>query len=122
LSTHSEHLLRSLPQASRLLLVKDAKGELQTLPGLASGQAASIMTDGHDKALTLVVEDDVARCVLAEIIASRKPHLLGSARIIIGGYRDDKARAVAGGKEAIASAMRTMRDSGLRVAAVLDGD
>jgi hypothetical protein len=80
------------------------------------------MTDGHDKAVTIVVEDDVARCVIAEIIASRKPHLLGSVRIVIGGYRDDKGRTVAGGKEAIAAALKTMRDSGLRVAAVLDAD
>jgi predicted ATPase len=122
LSTHSEHLLRALPQASRLLLVRDAQGNIQTLPGLASAQAASVMTDGHDKAITIVVEDDVARCVIAEIIASRKPHLLGTARIVIGGYRDDKGCTVAGGKEAIAAALKTMRDSGLRVAAVLDAD
>jgi predicted ATPase len=122
LSTHSEHLLRALPQASRLLLVRDGQGEIQTLPGLASAQAASVMTDGQDKAITVVVEDDVARCVIAEIIAARKPHLLASARIVVGGYRDDSGRTVAGGKEAIAAAMKTMRGSGLCVAAVLDAD
>jgi predicted ATPase len=121
ISTHSEHLLRSLPEASRVLLVRDAKGAVQSLPGLASAQAASIMTDGYDKALTAVVEDDVATSVLAEILAFKNPHLLGATRIIIGGCPNDKGRT-AGGKDAITAAMKTLTESGLRVAAVLDGD
>lgn len=122
LSTHSEHLMRALPQASRILLTRDGSGHIQVLPGLASSQAASILTDGHDKALVVVVEDDVARCVLAELLSEIQPHLCSVTHVIIGGYRDDRGQTIAGGKGAISAAMKTLRDSGLRVAAVLDAD
>ncbi len=122
LSTHSEHLLRALPQASRILVVRDASGAVHLLPGLASSQVASVMTDGHDKALTAVVEDDVAAAILAELLAAADPNLLATTGIVVGGYRDDKGQSIAGGKEAITAALRTVRHSGLRVAAVLDAD
>jgi len=120
LSTHSEHLLRALPQASRVLIVRDGTGLIQILPGLASSQAASVMADGHDAALTILVEDDVARCILTELLAALAPHLLATTRMVVGGYENDQGQQVGGGKDAISSAMRTLRGAGLRVAAVLD--
>ena len=120
LGTHSEHLLRALPQASRVLIVRDAGGSIQILPGLASSQAASVMADGHDAALTILVEDDVALCIVTELLAALAPHLVTTARMVVGGYENDQGQQVGGGKDAIASAMRTLRRAGLRVAAVLD--
>jgi predicted ATPase len=120
LSTHSEHLLRALPQASRVLIVRDGAASVQVLPGLASVQAASVMADGHDAALTVIMEDDVAYCILSELLAVLTPHLLLTTQIVIGGYKDDRGQHVGGGKDAICAAMRTLRGAGLRVAAVLD--
>ncbi len=122
LSTHSEHLLRALPQASRVLIVRDGGGGIRVLPGLASAQVASVLTDGHDKALSVLVEDDVAAAILVEILGRAEPELLKTTAIVIGGYRDDKDQSVGGGKDAIAAAMRTLRETGLRIAAVLDAD
>jgi hypothetical protein len=122
LSTHSEHLLRALPQASRMLLVRDGGNGVRLLPGLASAHVASVLTDGHDKALRVLVEDDVAAAIVTEMLAKEEPELLKATGIVIGGYRDDKDQSVGGGKEAIAAAMRTLREAGLRIAAVLDAD
>ncbi|WP_257445985.1 ATP-dependent nuclease [Archangium lipolyticum] len=122
LSTHSEHLLRALPQVSRMLIVRDGGTGVRVLPGLASAQVASVLTDGHDKALRVLVEDDVAAAILTEMLAKAEPELLKTTAIVIGGYRDDKDQSVGGGKDAIAAAMRTLREAGLRIAAVLDAD
>ncbi|MER2565700.1 MAG: AAA family ATPase [Myxococcaceae bacterium] len=122
ISTHSEHLLRALPQVSRILIVRDNNSGVRVLPGLASAQVASVLTDGHDKALSVLVEDDVAAAILAEALATAEPELLKSTAIVIGGYRDEKDQSVGGGKDAITAAMKTLRDSGLRIAAVLDAD
>lgn len=122
LSTHSEHLLRALPQASRLLILRDSGVGVRLLPGLASAQVASVLADGHDKALRLLVEDDVAASIVREMLAKAEPALLHTTAIVIGGYRDDKDQSIGGGKDAIAAAMRTLRSTGLRIAAVLDAD
>lgn len=122
LSTHSEHLLRALPQASRMLIMRDGGAGVRLLPGLASAQVASVLADGHDKALRVLVEDDVAASIVAEMLAKSEPALLKTTAIVIGGYRDDKDQSVGGGKDAIAAAMRTLREAGLRIAAVLDAD
>lgn len=122
LSTHSEHLLRALPQASRMLIVRDGGTGVRVLPGLASAQVASVLTDGHDKALTVLVEDDAAAAILAEMLGRAEPEMLRTTAIMIGGYRDEKDQSVGGGKEAITAAMRTLREAGLRIAAVLDAD
>lgn len=122
LSTHSEHLLRALPQASRMLVVRDGHAGIRVLPGLASAQVASILTDGHDKALRVLCEDDVAAAILTEMLAKSAPEVLATTAIVIGGYRDDKGQSIGGGKEAIAAAMRTLREAGLRIVAVLDAD
>jgi predicted ATPase len=122
LSTHSEHLLRALPQVSRLLIMRDHGAGLRLLPGLASAQVASVLTDGHDKALRVLVEDDVAAAILTELLAHAAPELLKTTAVVVGGYRDDKDQSVGGGQEAITAAMRTLREAGLRIAAVLDAD
>jgi predicted ATPase len=121
-STHSEHLLRALPQASRVMLARDHAGRIKVLPGLASLEAASLMAEGHDKALTAIVEDDVAYNTITELLRAVDPMFLTTVGIIVGGYRDDHGQVVGGGKDAIKVAMRTFQEAGLRIAAVLDAD
>lgn len=121
LTTHSEHLLRALPQASRVYLYYGPTG-IETLPGLAASQAVSLMTEGHDKALTVLVEDEAAKSVLAEIIGRKDRQFLQSIRLSIAGYTDDAGNSIGGGKDAIKAAMKTLRQTGLKIVAVVDGD
>jgi hypothetical protein len=110
ISTHSEYLLRGLPSKSRLCFHWEG-GNLRQLQGLSASHAASIMTLGHDKALTVLVEDICAQSVVTEMLRRSDPVFLQSVRIVS-----------AGDCEAIATTMTCLRDSGLQVAAVLDGD
>lgn len=80
------------------------------------------MTDRTDAALTIMVEDEVAQQVLQEILAKHDATLLNTSRIVIGGYRDPKGQSIGGGDDNISKAMNTLARSGVKVAAVLDGD
>ena len=60
LTTHSEYLLRALPSASRNYLFQDGF-EIKQVQGLSASEATSLMTEGHDKALNILVEDPVQR-------------------------------------------------------------
>jgi hypothetical protein len=104
------------------MLARDHVGRVQVLPGLASLEAASLMAEGHDKALTAIVEDDVAYNVLAELLRAVDPMFLTTVGIIVAGYRDDHGQVVGGGKDAIKAGMRTFQEAGLKIAAVLDAD
>jgi hypothetical protein len=121
LTTHSEHLLRALPQESRVLLVRSGQ-DIRVLPGLASAQAASLMTDGLDRALTVLVEDDVAASILAELLDRTDVEFRKTVGVVVAGYRDDRGQSIGGGAESIKAALKTFRVAGLRVAAVLDAD
>ena len=110
LTTHSEYLLRALPDESRIYLHRNGI-EIKAISGLSSKQALSLMTNGHDKALTILVEDIVARALLREIIRQTDNQFLSCVYIGIGGDKD-----------AIARTVRGLRDTGLNVAAVRDGD
>ena len=123
LTTHSEHLLRALPQASRVYLYYDhASARIETLPGLAASQAVSLMAEGHDKALTVLVEDEAAKSVLTEIIGRKDRQFLQSICLAIAGFKDDNGQKIGGGKDAMKAAMKTLRQSGLKIAAVVDGE
>ncbi len=110
LTTHSEYLLSALPEASRKFLFPADIGIAQ-LCSIAAAQANSLLTGGFDKALTILVEDDCAAAILAELLDRTDRHFRQSVRI-----------SLAGGKEQIANAMRVTLRAGLRLAAVLDPD
>ncbi len=110
LTTHSEYLLRALPSTSRIYFHL-ADGGVRQVVGLTASHAASLMTEGHDRSLTVLVEDDCARAVLTEIIRRADPDWLRAINIHEGGDC-----------HSIATTMKVLKDSGVAVAAVLDGD
>lgn len=110
LSTHSEYLLGALPDASRMYLKREANG-VSIIPGLSASQANSLMTGGVRPALVVLVEDNVAQAILTEILRDTDVSFLGSISIVIGGDVD-----------VLRKTMQGLRNTGLNVAAVLDGD
>jgi len=110
LTTHSEFILGALPQASRIYLDLYTD-ELKITAGLTAKQIKSLLSQGHSKALTILVEDKYAKAILGEIIRRVDPQFLSVIDICIGG---DENR--------IAQTVRTLKDSKISVAAVKDGD
>jgi hypothetical protein len=110
LTTHSEYLLSSLPSASRVYLDRST-GQLRAIKGITTAQAKSLMAGGHDTALHILVEDDVAHAVLTEILRKTKPLLLKTVKI----------HAI-GSAETISSVITALKSTGLPMAAVRDGD
>lgn len=121
MTTHSERLMRALPQASLVHLCR-TDSRLEVIPGIPSFEAESLMSEGYDPALTIIVEDEVAKIVLAELLRRHDPHFLKSIHIAIGRFEKDGNRIADSGKEAIRRVMRTLSEAGLKMAAVLDGD
>jgi predicted ATPase len=110
ITTHSEYLLNGLPSTSRIYLDR-SNSTLRPIKGITTSQAVSLMTGGHDKALHILVEDDVAEFVLTEIIRRADPVFLKTVKI----HRSGDTRT-------IQSVMKALKDTGLPVAAVRDGD
>jgi len=110
MTTHCEYLLTALPSSSRIYIDRSAAG-LRTIRGITTAQAISLMTGGHDKALHILVEDDVAETVLTEILRRSDPTFLRTVKI-----------HQAGDTKTIHSVMRALNETGLPVAAVRDGD
>jgi predicted ATPase len=110
ITTHSEYLLNALPSASRIYLDR-SNSTIRPIKGITTSQAISLMTGGHNKALHILVEDDVAESVLAEIIRRTDPLFLKTVKI----HRSGDTRT-------IQSVMKALQDTGLPVAAVRDGD
>lgn len=110
LTTHSEYILEALPTRARVYLQRTGGG-VETIPGLTAIQARSLMTDGNVPALSVLVEDDCARAVLHEIIRRVDPVFLSSIKV-----------CAVGGAETIATTIRALAGTGLKVAAVRDGD
>ncbi len=111
LTTHSEPILGSLPSESRIFLTRRTAGGVHPINGLTALEAYSLMTDGAVKALHVLVEDDCAQAALREIVRRIDPGFLGT----IGVY-------AAGSAEMIGSTIRGLRETGLPVVAVRDGD
>ena len=111
LTTHSEYLLNALPGASRLYLMRDAGDSIRCLAGLSAAEARSLMTDGATKALTVLVEDDCAKAILRELLRRVDPGFLTTTGIYVGGDA-----------HSLATTARVLRDTGLPVAIVRDGD
>jgi predicted ATPase len=110
LTTHCDALLSALPSKSRVYLHAGIEGS-EVIQGLTATEANSLMTKGHEKALRVLVEDDVASAILTELIRTVDDTVLST----IGIY-------VAGGASEISAAIKTIRATGLAVAGVLDGD
>ncbi|MGO9022455.1 MAG: ATP-dependent nuclease [Syntrophobacteraceae bacterium] len=110
ISTHSEYLLTALPSASRIYLDRTTDS-LRTIRGITTAQAISLMTEGHSRALHVLVEDEVAAAVLKEILRHGDSTFLRTIKIHpIGDTRS------------IQSVMKALVETGLPVAAVRDGD
>lgn len=110
LTTHSEFLLESLPSNSRIYLYRDDIN-IKTIQGLTSLQAKSLMSQGHVKALHILVEDECAKIILQEILRRTDTDFLRS----VGIY-------AVGGAPNIGVTMQTLRETGFPIAAVRDGD
>lgn len=113
LTTHSMFLLSALPGASIVYLKRRAK-TVDVVRNLSHMEVRSLLADGHVKALHVLVEDDVAQCVLREIIRRGNPDFL---RVI-----DIQPGSGAGGANALSTAVRELAATQLPVACVLDGD
>jgi len=112
--------LRALPESSLIFLARTDK-TITPLPDVSSRQAASLLTDGFEKALTILVEDDAASILLSEILRNSEPTFLSTVRIAVAREKREGGRIDASGKDAIRNTMKTLSESGLKVAAVLDG-
>ena len=110
LTTHSDAILEALPSQSRLYLSRTSSG-VRPIPGLTAQQAKSLMAQGNVKALHILVDDQCASVLLAEIIRRTDPEFLRT----VGIYP-------VGGANQIATTVRTIKDTGLPVAAVRDAD
>jgi len=110
LTTHSEALLESLPSEPRIFLNRHTSG-IGTIVGLTASQARSLMANGFVKALHILVEDEVAKSVVREILRRTAPVLLRTVEIYPVGSCD-----------IIEKTVQTLQRTNLPVAAVLDGD
>jgi predicted ATP-dependent endonuclease of OLD family len=110
LTTHSQYLMNALHYASRVFLYHEA-GRVNSLSGLAASQANSLLTQGFEKALTILVEDECARILLAELIRRVDQTFLSTVAIVVGGSATD-----------LLAAARAMRTAPLKIAVVRDGD
>ena len=110
LTTHSESLLAALHSASRIYLDR-GPNEIRPIAGLSGTQAASLMGGGAVKALHVLVEDDVAKTVLQEIVRLSDAQFLK----VIGVHP-------VGDKGTIQKAMQALTGKGIPIAAVRDGD
>jgi len=110
LTTHSEFILEALHSQSRIYLYKTGGG-ISSVVGLTSLQAKSLMDEGIAKALNVLVEDNVGLAVLREIVRRVDPEFLKSIGIYVGGDEN-----------VIATVVRTLRPTGIPLAAVRDGD
>lgn len=111
LTTHSEYLLTALPSTSRIYIDRLPGGQIRQISGITTAQAVSLMTGGHDKALHVLVEDDVAAITLTEIVRRSDSTLLKTIAI-----------HPSGDTRTIHNVMTALRATGLPVAAVRDAD
>jgi predicted ATPase len=110
ITTHSEYLLTALPSSSRIYVDRTASG-LRLVKGITTAQAISLMSGGYDKALYILVEDKVADIVLTEILRKSDSTFLKTIKI-----------HQIGDTKTIQSVMKALKETGLPVAAVRDGD
>ncbi len=110
LTTHSEFILESLPSESRIYL-KKTNENIIAIPGLTTLEAKSLMTEGHVRALYVLVEDKCAKSILSELIRRIDLDFLSTIGIFLGG-----------GADQIKTTVKALKETGLPVIAVRDGD
>lgn len=67
LTTHSSTVLDALPPDGRVMLLRDAAG-VAAFPQMSAARAKSILTGGHHRDLSVLVEDAFAKLLLTEMI------------------------------------------------------
>ena len=110
LTTHSEFILQARPTPSRVFMDRRTDS-VHPIPGLTSIQAKSLMSEGIVKALNILVEDEVARAVLTEIIRRHEPALGTTWAIHVGGDKDR-----------LGTTISCLKGTGIAIAAVRDAD
>lgn len=110
ITTHSSAMLDVLPPDSRKLLYRDSGG-LDCFSGLSSTRARSIISGGIVPALTVCVEDELAKSIVTEILRRFRPQTLNAIEIFSIG---DKA--------AVQSAVRLLRKLNRSAIGIRDGD
>jgi predicted ATPase len=120
-TTHSDALMQALPPQSVVYLHPTPDGATP-LPGVTPAYARCLLADGETKALTVLVEDVCAKYVLEEIVRLADNQLLRAVSVVPAGCRNPDGSLQGGGKDAIRQVMDALRQSGLKIVAVLDGD
>jgi predicted ATPase len=110
LTTHSGTLLQTLPADARVMLSRDAQG-VAAYPGLSAARARSILSGGHQRDMTVLVEDDFAKLLLLEMIRCCDRDLLRCVEI----YE-------VGNTKAVRSGAQLLQRLGRNYAAVRDAD
>jgi len=110
ITTHSESLLAALPEQSRIYL-KRGVADVKTVSGLSALQIKSLMSNGFNKALYILVEDICAKAVLQEIIRRIDPDFLKAVEIV-----------EVGDKKRLTTTVQTLNATSIHVAGVRDAD
>jgi predicted ATPase len=88
LTTHSSALLKRIPSEGRIMLARSDTG-VSSFPGLSASRARSILSNGKERELDVLVEDDFARTMLIEMVRRVDRGLLNCIQITAAG--DTKA-------------------------------
>lgn len=110
LSTHSDSILEALPPSGRAFIYRAADG-VTIYPGITSTRARAILSGGHQRALTVAVEDGFAHFVLEAIIRKIDPSLLQAINIVDLGPAD-----------AVKNGVGLVRKTGHKAIGVRDAD
>lgn len=110
LSTHSATMLEALPPEGRKFIIRDRSG-VKIMDRISAYRAKSILTNGHDKALTICVEDIFAKTKLTELLRIFRPGVLKDLQI-----------APIGDKSAVAQMVERLGELDIRAIAVRDAD
>ena len=110
MSTHSSVILDALPAECRKLLHRDEAG-VSAFSGLSSTRARAILSAGHQRGLTICVEDEFSRLLLVEILRKVDAGLLKAVAI-----------EPLGGKAAVVNGVRLLAKLGQKAIGVRDGD
>ena len=110
ITTHSSVILEALPAEARKFIIRNATG-VNIFDRISSSRAKSFLTEGHQRALNICVEDDFAKTLLMEIIREDDPALLKAVSI----------HAI-GDNVAVLNAVRLLNQMNVRVIGIRDGD
>jgi predicted ATPase len=109
-STHSSIMLNALPPEGRKFLTRSREG-VRIIDRVSAYTANSLLANGHEKALSICVEDDFAKKLLNEILRSLSQIDLKTIQI-----------ASVGDKDAVRTMVNQMKEMEFRVIGVRDAD